>query len=179
MSLNRTLQGAGSKSTAGFTLVELIVTMVVAGIILAIAVPSLQGVIRQNRVATEANDFISAVNYARSEAVTRGVRVTMCKSAEGAKCATTGNWDQGWIIFPDPNDNATVDSGESILRVHAALKKGTLQGNTNVGSYISFAPTGFSELASGAFQAGTVTLKEGSNSLSMVLSAGGRIRTKK
>lgn len=87
----------------GFTLIELIVTLAVAAIILTIGVPSFQEALQNNRRTTQVNEIIGAFNIARSEAIKRGMKVTMCKSADSATCdttacsVTTGNncWEQG------------------------------------------------------------------------------------
>ena len=101
----------------GFTLIELIITMVVAGVLLAVAIPSFTAMIKNNRLATSANAFVTAANIARSEAIKRGVRVTVCKSADGASCTTSDDWDQGWIVFADLDNNATVDAGDTLTRI--------------------------------------------------------------
>ena len=98
----------------GFTLIELIITVAIVAILLAIGVPSFQEMMRNNRVAAHTNDRLSSLNLARSEAIKRGVRVSLCKSSDGLSCATTGDWTQGWIVFVDTDNDATVDAGENI-----------------------------------------------------------------
>lgn len=134
----------------GFTLIELIVTLALAAILLTIGVPAFQEMIRNNRAAVHANEFMSALNVARSEAIKRGQRVVLCKSSDGASCATTNLWDQGWIVFVDTDNDAGVDAGETIIRVYGALKgDNTLQGSTDVADYISYSPDGIARLTSG------------------------------
>lgn len=162
----------------GFTLVELIVTMVLAGILLAIAVPSFQTVIRNNRLSTQANEFISAVNLARSEAVTRGSRVAICKSANGTSCTTTGDWAQGWIVFADPDNNANVNTTAEIVRVREALDgEASLTGSSDLANYISFLSNGFPQSVTGAVQKGSLTLKSasGSKTITISVNASGRV----
>jgi Tfp pilus assembly protein FimT len=95
----------------------------------------------------------------------RGQRVVVCKSSNGATCVNptdTANWargwEQGWIVFVglnnnttnDANDDATADTGEEALRVHAELSGGfTLTGATNVISYISYSSDGRARLTNG------------------------------
>ena len=144
----------------GFTLIELMITLAIAAIVMAIGVPAFQDMIRNNRAIAQTNDFISALSFTRSEAIKRGQRVVLCKSSGGATCATSGNWDQGWMIFVDNSGNAAVETGEEILRVHEALTGGnTLVGNSNVSTYISYASDGVARLITSNFpQNGTVTL---------------------
>ncbi|MBZ4192818.1 MAG: Tfp pilus assembly protein FimT/FimU [Candidatus Contendobacter sp.] len=143
----------------GFTLIELIITLAIAAIVMTIGVPAFQDMIRNNRMIAQTNDFISALSFTRSEAIKRGRPVVLCKSSGGAACATTGPWDQGWMIFVDTNNNAAVDAGEEILRIHDALSGGnTLVGNSNVVTYISYSSDGVSRLKNGGtFQSGTLT----------------------
>jgi type IV fimbrial biogenesis protein FimT len=161
--------------------VELIVTMVVAGILLAIAVPSFQAVIRSNQLSTQANEFISALNLARSEAVTRGTRVVVCKSANGTSCTTTGDWAQGWIVFADPDNNVNVNSVDEIIKVRQKLDGDmTLVGGGDVANYVSFLSNGFSQTVTGSPQKGDFTLKAGSGAKTIVvnLNASGRSSAK-
>jgi type IV fimbrial biogenesis protein FimT len=90
--------GARADST-GFTLLELLVTLTVASILLSVAVPGFVDVIRNNRAAANANELLTALSIARSEAIKRGARVSMCRSANGTACG--GTWSDGWIVFVD------------------------------------------------------------------------------
>lgn len=89
-----------SYRNAGFTLVELMVTLAVAAIILTLAVPSFQGLIEKSQLTTEANGLASAMQVARSEAVKRGENVSLTANGasfaagfcvhSGANCTDTG-----------------------------------------------------------------------------------------
>lgn len=74
----------------GFTLVELMVTLAVAAIALTIAVPSFQSVFQSNRLVSQANELVTAINLARNEAIKRGVNVTLQ--------AETGGFQNGWCV---------------------------------------------------------------------------------
>jgi len=142
----------------GFTLVEMVVTVAIMALLLALGVPSFQALMRNNRVAAHANEFLGALNLARGEAIKRGsgVRVVLCPGTS-AGCSGTA-WGSGWIVFVDTNNNGSRDAGEPVLRVYSALSGNeTLTGNTNVSSYISFTADGSARLIGGGFQAGTLT----------------------
>lgn len=146
----------------GLSLIELLVTLSIVAILLTIGVPSFIDFIAANTATSYANDLLADINYARSEAITRGSRVVACKgtaTAAGSGCAA-GNWEDGWKVFEDCNDdqlvsaatcpdrdgNGTADN-EEVLRVHAALSTGwTLRGaffaNVAPASFVSFRPDG-------------------------------------
>lgn len=138
---------------AGFTLLELMVTVAVATILLAIAVPSFQDVIRRNRLAAATNDFLASIYYTRSEAVKEDKRAIMCASSDGSTC--TGSWADGWIVVVDSNQNNVVDSTDKLVLVREAPSSGiSITGNTNVASSIAYMPTGRLR----AFGNGTITI---------------------
>ncbi|MGX2042135.1 GspH/FimT family pseudopilin [Methylocaldum sp. MU1018] len=133
----------------GFTLIELMVAVAVAAVVLTTAVPSFQEIVRNNRLATQANQLVTSLNLARSEAVKRSVRVTICKSADPAaappSCATSGGWEQGWMVFVDGGTKGTVDTRDTILGVFGKLEGTTLSAGGNFSNWISYLATGFSE----------------------------------
>lgn len=130
---------ATANRTLGFTLTELMVTVSIAGIMLAIAVPNLHALILDNRLASQSAEFTGALAAARSEASTRGSRVGVSPVASA--------FDGGWRIWVDSNNNSLLDPGESILRIHEDLRGNTL---TSVGTAqpIVFLPNGFMDISS-------------------------------
>ena len=76
---------------AGFTLIELMVTVVILGIVAAYAIPGFQNLVESNRVTSQTNNLLSAFKSARSEAVNRGQSVTLT--------AVGGDFTQGWCIY--------------------------------------------------------------------------------
>ena len=165
----------------GFTLVELILTMALLGILATIAFSSFGTLIQSNRIATQSNDFMSALMLARSEALKRNSRITVCRSVNGSACATSGGWEQGWIIFADTDNDATVDVGETIVQVYSALNaNSSLQGETNVAAYISYIPTGITQLVGGSTQSGTLVMCDdrgwGEAARAIIIRATGRPR---
>jgi len=110
---------AGSERNQGFTLLELLVTLAVAAILLSYGVPSFIDTVRNGRATANANDLITALSFARSEAVKRGARVTVCASDDAATCG--GAWTDGWIVIADGavTDDA-VPVVDEVLRVWPA-----------------------------------------------------------
>ncbi|HYW92090.1 MAG TPA: GspH/FimT family pseudopilin [Gammaproteobacteria bacterium] len=147
-----------ARRSGGITLLELIITLAITGVLLAVAVPLARRAMRNARMTATSNRFLHALHLARSEALRRGVRVTLCKSGDGARCADRGGWDQGWLVFRDANADASPDSSNAILLVSPSLPRAVMTGNRPVRSYVSYAPDGATRRLSGAFQAGTLTL---------------------
>lgn len=125
----------------GVTLIELLVTLSIAVILMTIAVPNFQDFSRRNRIESATSDLMATLSYARSEAIRRGVKVSVCRSNTGINCTTTGPWQSGWIVFTNPNNDNNVDSGEEILRVHQALPE-QITLNTDFTNRITYQPDG-------------------------------------
>src|SRR5262245_55462328 len=88
----------------GFTLLELMAAVAVFAVLLGVGVPAFTDVIRNNQISTASSDLVSALALARSEAMKRGVRVSICAAATQDTCATgeaAKNWSTGWIVFTD------------------------------------------------------------------------------
>jgi len=106
----------------GFTLIELMITLVIGAILLTQAVPSFFTTIQNNRLVTYTNDLVSDINLARSEAVKRGIRVVLCRSADPSlaspACGGTANtWTSGWLIFADADASGAFSAGDTLIRV--------------------------------------------------------------
>lgn len=135
----------------GLTLLELVFTMVIVAVLASLAVPSYDRLIKEGRKSSELKNFLGSLFMARSEAVKRGLRAVVCTSTNGASCDNSANWDSGWIVFIDTNSNDTLDSGEQVIHVGAALDNGSsLIGTTNVATMIRYQSNGDS-LESGSF----------------------------
>ena len=139
-----------NRNQSGFTLYELLITMVVIGIVLSVGIPNF-GVFTQNsRITSTANDLHSSFYLGRSEAARSKANITICASANSMDAATCtgGTFDDGWIIFIDLDGNIqrpagpNVPGGENVLRRHPAVDD-AIDISTNAGAnYFSFAPTG-------------------------------------
>ena len=130
----------------GFTLIELLVTLSVADILVSIAVPNYQTFMMNNRMATQANDLITALNMARSEAVKRSANVRVCA---GSSCNGTGSWTQGWIV---------ADAAGTTIRVQQPLGgASTLNPGADVANTITFTYDGRTTIPTTA-TAATTTL---------------------
>lgn len=96
------------------------VVIAIAAVLATLAYPSFRTLMQNQRLGTQANEFIADLNLARSEAVKRVAVAGVCVSADGASC-TGGNWDAGRIVFADVNNDGAWDAGDLVLRVRDGL----------------------------------------------------------
>lgn len=143
----------------GFSLVEIVAVMGIAAAAWFAVMPDLSDLGRSTALGAASQELLLDLHLARSEAIRRNRRVTLCKSADGLHCVQASGWEQGWIVFHDANGNGTLDRGEERIARHEALQgQLLLRGNQPVADYISFTGLGMSRLVTGGFQAGTLTL---------------------
>lgn len=91
---------------AGFTLMELMIGIAVLAILTTLAVPAFRQFNQNNRLAAQANEMVAAFQFARSEALKRGVQVQVCSSANATTCG--GAWINGWIAVTNPAGDPEV-----------------------------------------------------------------------
>ena len=102
---------------AGFTLIELIITMAVLAICAGVALPSLRSFMEQQRTLAAISSLTSHMSLARMAAVTRNQRTVLCPSRNGSSCEAGTDWSTGWMLFLDEDGNRLPDSGDEVLRM--------------------------------------------------------------
>lgn len=108
-------------SQNGFSLLELLLTMSLVGLLLSLGVPHLHNILRSNAVSVEVNKLIRTVHLAKVEAAKHYREVVVCPSADQAQCADdVSAWRRGWLLFVnlDHDIPARVDQGEPLLLAH-------------------------------------------------------------
>lgn len=160
--------------------------MVIAGILLTIGVPSYQQFIQKNHTVTQTNNLVAVLNLARSEAIKRGVRVTVRR-----KGTTDEVWDNGWDLFTDLDADGTFDDdadtnlcevGEDcLLRTYGSLPTNfTLRTGATYAKWVSYLPSGLSK-GSGGLSNDTFRLCAGdantAKSRAVAVNLSGRPRT--
>jgi type IV fimbrial biogenesis protein FimT len=148
---------------AGFTLIELMVTLSVAAILMAIAIPNLRNFIRNNRLTSGVNDLLHSIQVARTEAIKRQQgNVVVCGTTDpGAGTAAltcTYNTFRGWFVFQDTNGNWQRDANEPVIETHTLIDASvTVKSDAN-GNIVSFSPSGFANPAGAQVPTATVVM---------------------
>jgi type IV fimbrial biogenesis protein FimT len=137
----------------GFSLVELMVTVAIATILASLAVPSFRTTLVGQTVESTADTLVSDIRFARSEAIKRTNRVTICGSSTGTSCYGANAWHNGWIVFVDDDGDGVVDTGDVVLRVQSAVTgiSSIAATDGNARSHFVFQATGWSQSASQSF----------------------------
>jgi type IV fimbrial biogenesis protein FimT len=162
----------------GFSLGELLVTLAIFAVVMALGVPAYGDWIASRKLANHAEYLAETLNRARSEAVKRQIRVNVCKSSDGKQCASAGTWSAGWIMFADDNRDGSIEAAESLIRHDGPARDGiTIAANRPLDSYVSYTNLGYARMLNGALQMGTFEVcKRGQKAIDVVLANSGRVR---
>lgn len=113
-------------------MIELLVTIAVLAVLLTVAVPSFTEATLGSRLRSSANNLVASATLARSEAIKRNAVITLCVSITGTSCATTGGWEQGWIVL----------NGATVLHYQQAAPASLKITNAASATSLTFQPTG-------------------------------------
>ena len=108
----------------GYSLYDLIITSAVASV-LGVGAMGMSSLLQDARMTAATNQLMGHLSLARSEAIKRNARVTLCKSRDGVACTDASAWQEGWLVFADDNKNHKLDVGETILHVQDAVSGNT------------------------------------------------------
>jgi len=160
-------------NNSGFTLLELLITISIVGILTSLAAPSFSTFIQDRKLEAILNDFRSGLVMTRSESVKRGQRTVICASSNGTSCNGSA-WTEGWLSFVDDDADDTKDASEEILLVGSALESDfSLLGSVDVTDAIRYEPDGES------LETGAVTLcgpQGASHAEALIITPSGKAR---
>lgn len=156
----------------GFSLPELLTTLGILTLLTSVGVPGTLQFIDNQQLITTSNHLAADLVLARSESIKRRQPVLVDNG--------DGNWQSGWQVYADLNNNGQFDEGEPLLRQGQPLPRDVIaKGNTPVRRYVRYTSLGNAKLLGGGFQAGTLTLCHASGKQAvrrLVISASGRLR---
>ena len=139
-----------ARSINGFTLIEMIVTLVIASLLLVIAAPNLRVFLQKNHMAAQVNLLLADLHRARSEAVKRRTQVTICRLGGSSTLPTCASgdgkgWEVGWFMYTDNNKNGVLDTaeGDILLSVQQLEAKDlTIRGSSGINDRVRFSALG-------------------------------------
>lgn len=170
------------KPLSGFTLVELLIVLCLVAILTTVVVPSLRHFIQEQRMITQANEVLTVLANARSSALHRRVRVTLCASYDQKTCSRANTWESGWLLFTDTEVRGQFDGSDQILRTGAPLSgNSTLRAGGTFRYYVSYLPDGMSQ-GSGGLANDTLRLCDSRGqeyARSIIINVTGRVRIRK
>ena len=138
------MTSTNKQTSAGFTIIEMIITVALLSVMLAVAVPGFTNFFQNNNLATTSNRFVSSIALTRNEAISRNATVIMCNTnATNTQCANNGQWESGWAVWVDLDSGglSDIDAGE-IIQIEEAMPTGYTLRATTYANVITFAPTG-------------------------------------
>lgn len=139
------LKKRASLHLSAFTLLELIIGLIILSIVSMLAVPSFQAMIQNNQVLTTTNDLVNSLNMIRSEAIKRGVSVSLCAASDSTLSACGTNWKNGWLIFSNPNEDGVFanDANEILVKVKQITEPNVSISTTPTAGIVTYQPSGF------------------------------------
>jgi type IV fimbrial biogenesis protein FimT len=167
----------GGRVSRGFTAIELMVVVAIVAILAALAGPSFRDLMDGWRVRSATEELTNTVYYARSEAIKRGGFITVRKN-----CATgtAQEWDCGWIVFTDTDNNGALNGAETILQTFPLLTGVNVLHSNNIAFYRVDRWGQINGLGAGSFAVTPKPLGVASRHASaLCITAGGRIKTTK
>jgi type IV fimbrial biogenesis protein FimT len=122
-----------ARRSSGVTLIELLFAITILAIIIAFAAPTYREASLAGRLNAIASSLHASVLVARSEAIKANLPTTLCASSDGATCAGSGGWEQGWIV---------LDADGNVITQQAAQASGYKVTQAGGTASLTFQPIG-------------------------------------
>lgn len=173
-------------SPRGFTMIELLISLLVIAVLLVMVAPSMNVLVKRNSLVALHGSLRSSLSMARTQAVETGSAVSVCPMGRNGGCAfPSGDWSRGWIVFEDPErtgrcanpGNAGLCHGtrNRVLRIRPPLDSGyVIRSNHHVSRRVRFSATGMSYGHNGRFT--LCDLNGAVKPVGLVVAATGRVR---
>lgn len=149
-SLNSVASRRGNRGNRcrGFTLIELMVVVAIAGLLATLAAPSFVKITQQYRAMGEVSAFVGDLQFARNEAIKEGIAVSLCASANATSsppsCSGSNSWQTGWIVFSNASGTGTYSaSTDTVLRIQKTWTNTDSFVADNALSALTFSREGF------------------------------------
>jgi prepilin-type N-terminal cleavage/methylation domain-containing protein len=175
-----------NRGLQGFTLVELLTTVLVVAVLLVMVAPSMSALIKRNSLVALHGSLRASLSVARTQAVETGQAVSVCPMGRNGGCAfPSGDWSRGWMVFEDPDHTGRCDNPAKtgfchgtrnrVLEIRSPVKPGyVIRSNHHVSRRVRFAATGMSYGHNGRF---TLCALSGQvKPVGLVVAATGRVR---
>ena len=171
-----------TRAAAGFTLIELMVTVSIAAILLAVAAPSFVAFQRNSELTSATNSLLAGISAAKGEAMKRGLSAVIVPASDS-------DWSKGWKIFVDRDANQAFSAAtDTLIAEHAALPSyfaTSASASNGSTAYIMFDPSGYSKTAGASFRSLTISLARNDmtgtalaeQTRRIIVAASGRVRT--
>ena len=144
-----------NKTTSGFTIIELMLTITIAAVLVTIATPSFRTLIENNRITKVSNEYATAFRLARSNALSKRLATFVCPSDNAGEDTPTcgADWTNGLIVYFKPPNTAVANAGtfsstEDTLILQSSFGENTADSisvaiNGDPGGFLGFSPEGF------------------------------------
>ena len=147
----RIIHASDSAISPGFTLLELLITLLMLSLLLLIALPDFRELIQQKQSDITVRTLTTAIELARTSAITDNKLTTLCRSSDGSECG--GKWEDGILVFTDHNGNRKIDTEDRLVRYFPfPSSTGKLQWRAFQNrQYLQITPQGFTRYQNGNF----------------------------
>lgn len=161
----------------GLTLIELLIALAVLAILSACAAPAFGNLISSTGARASRSSLVAALSTARIFAASKSAHVVVCPSADGRYCGQTTEWQHGWLVFVDADNDDRRDDAEELLAVGERQPEGTAILSTAGRTHVDYRPDGS---ATGSNVTFTVCDRRGAgDATALVINNAGRVRTGK
>jgi type IV fimbrial biogenesis protein FimT len=161
------------RTARGFTLIELMIALAIAGILAMIGAPAMGSLLARTQDSGIESAMAAGLRGARNAAVMRTARVLVCPSADGRHCGPGADWQHGWIVAQDADHDDQPDAGKSILDVEAAVPTGTRVVSSGGRRRINFQPSGSAGGSNATF---TICHARAHDGQAVIVANSGRVR---